>query len=157
MNSELSPVWLALTPETKEIVKTTLLQASVAETSKAVKDKICDCIGELAGNLFTKKVNEVAEGWSNIDSFVIQASQESDPAKNYTALKIMSTLFTYMSDETSQNIETLYTIFEKALKSDQYEIRFACLEALSTLVSMSDNSNVVKTLANLCPLSLEAA
>lgn len=69
----------------------------------------------------------------------------------------MSTLFTYMSDETSQNIETLYTIFEKALKSDQYEIRFACLEALSTLVSMSDNSNVVKTLANLCPLTLEAA
>lgn len=67
MNSELAPVWLALTPETKENAKNTLLQTSVSETSKTVKDKICDCIGELAGNLMTKKINDAVEGWANID------------------------------------------------------------------------------------------
>lgn len=82
------------------------------------------------------------------------ASQEPDPAQNYTALKIMSTLFTYINDEMGQNIQTLYTIFEKALNSEQFEIRFACLEAVCTLVSMTENAQVVKTLANLCPLSL---
>lgn len=71
MNSEVAPVWVALTPETKENVKSTLLQASVSETSKAVKDKICDCIGELAGNLMTKKQNDQLEGWPNIEQFVM--------------------------------------------------------------------------------------
>ena len=64
-----------------------------------------------------KKGEEECEGWVGLDTFILGLSQDIDPSKNYAALKIMVTLFTYVNDKFSCCINEIYNLFKKSFES----------------------------------------
>lgn len=151
------PSWTKLSGQTAKLIKDEIFIALTKESSGAVRNQICDLIGELGGTIINieeedaDKLPEESTSWPELMKRIQELWLSNIDTMMEAALRIMATLFTYVSDEFMQYKSDLYTMFKNGMEHNTIEIKAAAIEALSSWLGIID-SKTCKLYEDLIPL-----
>lgn len=155
-----SPCWLKIGGQTAKTIKNEVFIALRDEPTKAVRYQICDLIGELGGTILNideedgKNASQDHKTWEELIKMIMELWFSKIDTMLEAAFKIMSTLFSYVSEEFLQYRNDFYTMFKAGMEYSSLEIKAAAVEAMSSWLEIID-SKYCKMYEDLIPLYME--
>lgn len=127
-------VWTQLTAETKQILKSELLNSLEAEPIKSVWRSVCDTVADLAAEL------SVAGEWPELNSRLMQLVESSKTTCQAAGLKILGDLVPQLSELIRNNTAGVARIVAACAKSEDADVRYETLCLITSLVQSEPRS-----------------
>ena len=121
-------LWEVLKPETKQGLKSNLLESIPKVQNRDYVHKVSNLLVEIQGAMF----EENEEIWQELLNLVFQLVNSQESAIHVdAALQTFNGLFSYIIDHMNKHKEDLYLIFSKTLNHADLDIKLAALRAVS--------------------------
>ena len=156
-----SPLWVKLAPETQKVLKSQLFPILQGETTKNVRHLLCDLIGEVGGTIINldedeAKGNPEARQWPEIMQNTFTFYIQGNDMLKESALKILTTFFTFANQEFAEYKTQLYSIFKSSMENNSTDIKLAGMQALGSYLEICEAKDA-KTFEDLLPIMLNTA
>lgn len=152
-----TPSWHRISAQTATFVKNEIFVILSKEPESLVRYQICDFIGEIGGTILNideeeaKNVPQENKTWDELMQRIMELWVSKIDTMMEASLKIMTTLFTYVSDEFLKYKTDLYAIFKNGLEHNEIKIKVAAIEAMASWLEIIDSKNT-KMYEDLVPL-----
>ena len=120
-----------LSPQSRDMVKTTVLTAVQQEPVQHVRHKLADTAGEIGAMILED--NE----WPEIIEFLFQAGKAESPQLRESSMLMFSRLTFTVSEKLIPILPRVCDLFQGTLADPQKDVRVAALSAASCLVQVS--------------------
>lgn len=134
-----------------------------AQTEKElnIREKICQCIGELGLNLLENNqvplsLEQPNAQWPELLPILLSLSQSLDPATQLSGLTVLHYIVPYFASMDLDDIPSLIALFHQTLQQhDQPLIQVETCRAVCSLLSKLDTNDTIQ-FVTLIPLILRA-
>eukprot|EP00331_Platyophrya_macrostoma_P020884 CAMPEP_0176475722 /NCGR_PEP_ID=MMETSP0127-20121128/43759_1 /TAXON_ID=938130 /ORGANISM="Platyophrya macrostoma, Strain WH" /LENGTH=1056 /DNA_ID=CAMNT_0017871339 /DNA_START=179 /DNA_END=3349 /DNA_ORIENTATION=+ len=136
--SNFNAMWPLIDGNTATKIKEEIFVVLTKESASNIRHQICSLIGELGAtvnNLSEEDLNKMPPEGKEWPKFVPQIMElwlSEIPSMMEAALKIMSTLFAYSSEQ----FKDLFVVFKKGLEHEEINIKTAVLETMTSWISV---------------------
>ena len=131
-----SAIWVPFKPESKNLIKTNLVNALVKTTDKSIRKKICDAIV----NVFTC-LSENEEKWEDLLRLVVEGFKLELNQNNLDnimlSLNLLSAIYGIAYDDLKGGIATYTKCFQLYFKSDSLPLKAKTVKCISELLCSS--------------------
>lgn len=127
-----------ISPQTQEFCKVTLLELLASEQKSDIRNKVADCIGELAVSVIGEENNESGK-WDELLPAMFKATQSPVEGHRESALNIFNRLASSISWKLKNHFEMIKGVLIAGLNDPQsLKVRIAALGATSIFLQEFD-------------------
>lgn len=155
-----NPCWYKINAQTAKIVKDEIFLALRDEPTSLVRYQICDFVGEIGGTIMNidddeaEKVSNEHKNWPELIKLIMELWGSKIDTMMEAALKILATLFTYVSDSFIPYKNDFYSIFKTGMECASLDIKTAAIEAMGSWLEIIETKHS-KLYEDLVPLLME--
>ncbi|KAJ3408814.1 hypothetical protein HDV05_004749, partial [Chytridiales sp. JEL 0842] len=117
-------VWASAPENVRQFCQVQLLHSFNEETDASVRHKVCDTIAEIA-----RENMNIEAPWNDLRSTVFESVKSASPLHREAALRIIGTLPSLISDQSSVSVQVVIATFADCLAVPNADVRVAALQA----------------------------
>jgi len=157
------PAWYDINEETAKFIKSEIFVALVNEPTNLVRNQICDFIAELGGTILNideeleegaKKLPKELKTWDKLMDLILELWVSKREKMMESAMRILSTLFTYVNDDLLKYSNDFFAMFKNGLEFNDLGVKSATLESLGSWLEAIDAKDA-KMFEDLIPIMME--
>ncbi|GFE53671.1 karyopherin beta [Babesia ovis] len=141
-------VWKAVLPETKILLKQSLLQCLHGETKNSIRNNACDTIADLC--VACLDIDE----WPELTRCTIQLIQHENPVYKKSGFKLLGECFSYFADELSPHLSNVVQLTRNSLMDSNASVRTETICAISNVLE-DDVLDIASQLGDATPYIIE--
>ncbi|SMR60448.1 unnamed protein product [Zymoseptoria tritici ST99CH_1E4] len=143
-SGENKEIFLQLSHQSKQSVRSKLLECYAREDSKPVRNKLADAVAEIARQ-YTDETIPSPDGsrdtWPDLLNALYQASQSPDATMRESAFRIFETTPGIIE---KQHEEVIIAVFQKGIKDEDMSVRIATMTAFSSFFQSLNKKSQLK-------------
>jgi len=128
-----SEVWNEYSQEVKDSIKQGILSTIRKERNLVVSKRLGEALVELAVTVLSE------EDWDQLVPFLFELVISSENHYIVVGLHVLGGLCTFYHEQMTEHRETLYQVFNRNLRNNDVEVKFAVIETLCSLVEVLDS------------------
>ncbi|ORM39719.1 Importin-5 [Babesia sp. Xinjiang] len=141
-------MWKLVTPETKALLKQSLLQCLHAETKNSIRNNACDTIADLCVTCLN------TDEWPELTRCTIQLIQNENPMYKKSGFKLLGECFSYFADELSPHLNNVVQLARNSLMDPNASVRTETICAISNVLE-DDVLDIASQLGDATPYIIE--
>ncbi|AFZ80316.1 importin karyopherin beta 4, putative [Theileria equi strain WA] len=140
--------WNRITPDVKNLIKTSLLKSLETEVQDSIRRNVCDTIADLCISCLDD--NE----WPELSRCTLQLIQNDNVLYKKSGLKLLGECFGFFAEDFSRHVDSLAQLIKASLMNPNASVRTEAICAVSLAIEV-DVINLSSRLGDAVPLILE--
>lgn len=172
------PLWPKVSSPVKQTIKSELLACLQHEPDRSITKKVCDCVSEIAAEIFDEVKVEVmkrlnvdedsdvvtqhaaevfqkdSQGWPELLPFIFQCVQSGQAGHAESAFLVFDQLARFSMDQLTMYLGTIHGALSAGLGNPSLDVKIAAFSATTTFIGFLENQNEREKFQSLVPALL---